>query len=108
MFDLITEWSTDRDCYLSVNQYSVDGSLCLQVVNDEDGLICTLTVYLGEVPNNRAYLDTNNCYWAEKLIKDLGIGFFTGKRCISGYCIYPLYEFDMNKIKEYTRNEVNL
>lgn len=102
-FDLITRWGTDKDCYLSLDHYTVDGSLCLRVLNDHDRLICTLTVYLGEVPKNCAYLDVNNCIFAEKLVTELGIGKFFANVLGSGFCIYPLYKFDLDKIKKYTR-----
>lgn len=47
-----------------------------------------------------AYIDTNNCPWAEKFIRDNKLGVSLNKSFNSGYCTYPLYKFDMERIKE--------
>jgi hypothetical protein len=54
---------------------------------------------------NQAFLDTNNCPEAPELIERLGIGRFTGVLGRSGYCIYPLYEFDMAELEKYILEE---
>ena len=46
------------------------------------------------------YVDINNCPWATKFIKDNELGEFTGKYGKSGFCVYPLYKFNLDKIKE--------
>lgn len=47
-----------------------------------------------------AYVDVNNCPWAQKFIEENKLGEFTGKYGQSGFCIYPLYKFNLDKIKE--------
>ena len=59
----------------------------------------TLTVNLPEtLPYNEAYVDVNNFPEAEDFIKRNKIGTFTGRFGASGFCKYPLYKFDLDKI----------
>jgi len=58
-----------------------------------------LTVNLREgLKENQGYVDTNNCPWAIDFIKKYELGKPTGDVFRSGYCVYPLYEFDMEKL----------
>ena len=50
---------------------------------------------------NQAYVDTNNCPWAEEFLQDNGIAKpVEGIYGLSGFCTYPLYEFDLDSIWE--------
>lgn len=61
----------------------------------------TLTVNLqAKLPPNLAFVDTNNVKEAEDFIKEYGLGTPTGMYGKSGFCSYPLYEFNLDKIKE--------
>ncbi len=61
----------------------------------------TLTKSFGEfIPlKNCAYIDTNNCSFAEQLLEQ-GIAIDTGLAMHSGYCEYPLWKFDELFLKE--------
>lgn len=101
-FDLTTEYATYKDCYFIINKYQKSDSVALEIWNDEDGPIARITTYITQVfKANEAYLDTNNCPWAEELVKKLGIAEYANGVASSGFCIYRLYEFDMDKVKEY-------
>ena len=102
-FDVVTEFGIYKNCYLVVKKYAVDDSLCLQVANDEDGSICILTVFTGQWGVDMQTVDINNCPFAPKLIDELGIGIDTLRSCRSGFCYYPVYIFNLEKIKEYTK-----
>ena len=105
-FDLTTEWDTYKDCYFVKNTYVHNDGIELEIWNLEDGPIATLTRYITATSSeNAAYVDTNNCPWAEKFIKELGIGKATGNYTRSGFCTYPEYEFDMDKLREYMSEE---
>lgn len=62
----------------------------------------TLTVSFGEYisAKNCAYIDTNNCPFAEQLLK-YGIARDTGFTKQSGFCKYPLWEFKEEFLKEH-------
>ena len=100
-FDLETKYSVYKDCYLLTGKFVADNSLSIEIWNDEDGPIVDLTKCLGNADENQGYLDTNNYPWLQELVDRLGIGKFTGLLKQSGFCTYPLYEFDMDKVKEY-------
>lgn len=49
------------------------------------------------------YVDTNNCEWAARFLEENGIAFFTGFFADSGFCSYPLYAFDLDRLEELSR-----
>ena len=48
-----------------------------------------------------AYIDTNNCPWAESILTENNWGVPTGKQMASGFCIYPLYKLNLEEISKY-------
>ena len=68
----------------------------------EDGPYAILTVNLSQkCKPNCAFVDTNNCPWAENFIEKYKLGMPTGDMKMSGFCIYPEYEFDLAEIAKY-------
>ncbi len=61
----------------------------------------TLTVSFGEFISikNAAYIDTNNCPFADAVLK-AGLATDTGLTKQSGFCTYPLWLFDEDFLKE--------
>ena len=58
-----------------------------------------ITTNLGDkLPPFHAVVDTNNMPGAERFIQENGLGQPTGQRCRSGYCEYPVYLFDEDKL----------
>lgn len=88
---LVTDYATYENVEVKYEKYLNNNNLAVSLENDE--LIATLTVNFGKVSDGYAFVDTNNCPWAEKFIKDNNLGKPTGAVRQSGYCIYPLYEF---------------
>lgn len=80
----------------------------LNIFKYDNGNICIgidetiITVNLGDIlPPYCAYLDTNNIRNVEELVlTEYGIGKFTNFIGKSGYCTYPLYMFDKDKLAE--------
>lgn len=72
------------------------------VLRETDGMpFATLTVnFDDELPEGMAFVDTNNCPFAEEFIAENGLGEPTGAFHQSGYCEYPLYRFYTDKIPE--------
>lgn len=79
-----------------------NGNLAIELVDLGDNeLFTVLTVNLNEVLlPNQAYVDINNNPEAEQFIVENGLGKATGKTSTSGFCTYPLYEFDVNKLNK--------
>lgn len=106
-FDVKTPYATYKNCRFIKSTYTLGGALALQIWNDDDGPIATITVNLDVIDGigaygDLSYVDTNNCPWAERLITELGIGEHTDTWGASGFCVYPLYKFNLEKIKEYS------
>ena len=86
--------------FMGEDQHNIGMNL---YVEDEYGLepYATLTVNFGEFigEKNCAYIDTNNCYFAEQLLKQ-GIATDTGYTKQSGFCTYPLWHFSADFLKD--------
>ena len=101
----VTSWGNTYEVSIRKEQYANNGGLALKMDYFDDEYKCwmpfaTLTVNLGRLNYGLAYVDTNNCPWAEEFITKYGIGEPTEKTCVSGWCEYPLYRFDIDKIDE--------
>ena len=97
----VTDFGT-YDVNMHKTSYRNNGNLAIVLDSPTEGPFATLTVNLDgpKLPTNYAYVDTNNCPWAEQFIKHRNLGKPTGMVGYSGYCTYPLYEFDMSKLGE--------
>lgn len=88
---------------LGVSEYLNNGSLAIELIDAEEReFFAILTVNIEEerAGKETAYVDINDCPWATKFIEDNELGEFTGKYGRSGFCVYPLYKFNLDKIKE--------
>lgn len=103
------------DVSLHVNTYVSNKTVMALTATDVktgEPFAC-LSVNLGDDIGNGSrmqygstFLDTNNCPGVCKALEDAGIAqpymrFGSPVTKPSGFCEYPLYEFDMNKLSEY-------
>lgn len=93
----VTDFGT-YDVNVCTSSYANNGNLAVLLDSPTEGPFATITVNLGKLPKGFAYVDTNNCPWAETFIKENKLGTFAGATRQSGYCIYPLYKFDLTKL----------
>ena len=98
----LSAWGETYRLSTRISNYRNNGNLYIGLV-DEDGCpYCDLTVNIDDLPEeDMAAVDTNNCPWAEKFIEDNELGEKTPFTFRSGFCVYPIYIFDMEKVKEY-------
>ncbi len=81
--------------------YRYGNVLAVELVEESGEPFATLTVNLDSMfalDKNQSYIDTNNCPWAENFIKENSLGKPTGHLGFSGFCSYPLYIFDLDKL----------
>lgn len=99
-----TPYRSYENCWLQIDHYIADNSLVIDIVNPDDN-IARITTCLDRltVHEDEAFVDMNNCPWAEDFIHRYRLGEDTQIREQSGFCIYPLYKFDMDRIKEFCR-----
>lgn len=97
---LTTDYGT-YDVRIKRSTYIKPKNLAI-VLDCDEGPFATLTVNIADtkLPKDCAYVDTNNCPWAEKFIGDYELGKYLGVWSTSGFCQYPLYWFDLDKISE--------
>lgn len=97
----VTDFGT-YDVNIHKTAYRNNGALAIVLDSPTEGPFATLTVNLDgpKPPANYAFVDTNNCPWAEAFIKANKLGKPIGMVGYSGYCQYPLYEFDLSKLGE--------
>lgn len=110
-FFLQTPFSGEVDAHLKLSSYSTNENLAILLCyyyKEDDGEIyeekIPITVNIVELPKNMAALDKNNLenyeYWEQikLLIASNELGVMRGE-VPSGYCMYPVFEFDMEKLK---------
>lgn len=101
--ELKTQFGTTENVTLTVNTYVDNNSLYVGMTTMEDGFpepYGDVTVnLLTSVPPYCAFVDTNNMPELEGFLVKNGIAEFTGIEQRSGYCSYPLYLFDGEKMR---------
>lgn len=103
LLTLRTEYGTYTDCFLEVGRYQADNSLAVLLFSKSEGPVATLTVCLcdNHLKENESYVDTNNCPWVVDFLESKGLAKLSDKVMISGYCAYPVMEFDIGRMKEH-------
>lgn len=90
--------------YLYPCRYLEPQNLCINIELEDGEPWSTMTVNLGGfLKDGYAFVDTNNNPGIEEFIRKNKLGFFTGECQSSGFCIYPLYKFNMAVIEKYMR-----
>ncbi len=95
------EYEGDVDIEFSINNYVYGGSCSIALISDgEPYANMTVNLENAHIPETWAFLDTNNLPGIDKFVEDYDLGKFTGLVKRSGYCEYPLYELNMNKLEK--------
>lgn len=87
---------------LRFTRYTNNQTLAVQLVQASGHVLgvtlATITVNLSGPTQNdtHAFLDTNNCPWVEEFLRDNDIAKPVGVNMRSGFCTYPLYEFNLD------------
>ena len=101
--ELKTHFGTTENVTLTVNTYVDSNSLYVGMTTADDGFpepYGDVTVnLLVPVPSYCAFVDTNNMPELEEFLVKNKIAEFTGIEQRSGYCSYPLYLFDAEKMR---------
>ena len=96
----------DYELAFYVGSYTNNGNMAIQLIlPKEEDVWGDLTVNLDFLMPGFAFVDTNNNSNIEKILKKHGFAKPTGTTRVSGFCEYPLYEFDLEKMKPYIHPE---
>lgn len=105
-FNVKTRYADYPNCILSVRKYANNDHVAISVFSPEEGQIADITVNISGIENRYtdcSCVDVNNFPEAIRIIKELGIGRYLGYELVSGWCAYPVYEFDLEKIAKYEK-----
>lgn len=98
---LINQYGHTYDVTIRKTKYQYNGNLAIVLWCKDGEPYGNLTTNLDEkLPPDMAYVDTNNMPDAERFIKENDLGEDTGIIAKSGYCSYPLYKFNIDKMEE--------
>ncbi len=100
---LSSRYGGEYQVSLEINTYMNNGCMYIGLVaqGEYPEPYGDLTVNLeGKVPDYCGYVDLNNMPELEKFIEDNDLGEFTGLTRRSGFCEYPLYMFNVDKLRE--------
>lgn len=99
-----TDFGTIEQVELEAGACRNDGSLYVALTAVGDGYpepYGNVTVNLGrKIPPYCAFVDTNNMPEAEDFLINNRLASFTGLVQESGYCTYPLYQFDAERLRQ--------
>lgn len=98
----VKSYGKTYEVYPVLSKYEFGNTLAISLMCD-DGPFCNLTVNIGDssiwANDTTAFVDTNNCPWAEDFITENGLGAPMGIKGRSGFCTYPLYRFNLEALK---------
>ena len=100
---LSSRYGGEYEVSLEINTYLNNGCMYIGLIEQGEypEPYGDMTVNLdGKVPDYCGYVDLNNMPELEKFIEDNDLGEFTGLTRRSGFCEYPLYMFNVDKLRE--------
>ena len=107
-----TWFGTTEQVTLTVSTYADNDSLYVGLITQKDGFpepYANITVNLSTaVPPYCAFVDINNMPEIEDFLVKNGIAESTGLKQTSGYCRYPLYVFNEEKLRELCPDEITV
>ena len=84
-----------------LGKYASTNNLAIRLVTTTGEPWSTLTVNLDiKLPPDYAYVDVNNDPGAKAFISNNKLGEWTGGVRQSGFVVYPLYKFDLDRLKK--------
>ena len=87
------------DVGIRLENYVNNNNTCISLY-DEDGCpFAIITTNIEKLPKEYACIDTNNYHWATKFLTDNDLGEPTECYMNSGFCTYPIYKLNLNKLK---------
>ncbi len=94
-------WGETYEVELETTSYADNGTLAIQMLSEKEPFaVITLNLNSPLQDKTHAFLDTNNCPWAEAFVDKYGLTTFTGAYGESGFCTYPLYQFNLDALNK--------
>ena len=107
----VTSWGKTYDVWLRTSTYRNNNNLyvglvCKEVEDGEEWYepFADITVNTESLKPGYAAIDINNFPEAEQFITENKLAKFAKDYVISGFCVYPIYLFDMERLALYADN----
>lgn len=94
----------DEKVTLHLHKYQNENLAIQMICHDEDGFeepYAMMTKNFVKLKPNMAFVDVNNLPEVIPFITNNNLGKIMSTRFTSGYCIYPLVEFNMEEVKKH-------
>lgn len=102
--EIQSPWSGKELVEIEINSYGNNKRIYIGLNSEYDGVMepyGDLTVNIdAPCPDYSGYLDTNNNPDLERFVVENNLGEFTGFSGQSGFCSYPLYSFNVERLRE--------
>lgn len=101
---IVRDGDRKRSVFFQISRYANNNNLYVGVFEcgDEPELLFDATVNLDErCEPNCSFVDVNNCPGIDMWLMHHGIAEPTMRWEGSGFCVYPEFRFDMDKLYEY-------
>lgn len=102
IFDFKIFDETTYPVSINVSTYTTNNNLYVGMITREDGFtepFGDISVNIDNLPPYHAALDTNNLPHVAEFVESQGLGKPTGVLLTSGYCTYPVFEFDRDALR---------
>lgn len=105
MSSIIDTYFKEGEYYIERTSYSDRERLAVCAYTKDLEPIGSLTVNLEkyEVAEDEAFLDVNNLPGIETVLVRNGLGKLTGDTGYSGFCAYPKFKFNLDRLDEMTK-----
>lgn len=91
----------EKEYSIEISHYFNNNNFAL-VMQGEEEPYAVMTVNLGPLFDpTMAFVDTNKFPEVIDIIKDYNLGEDTGITRVSGFCVYPLYKFNLEEVSKY-------
>ena len=101
MLELNDRWGKHQ-VVLVVTRYYND-NLCIKLLEDDGECRVPYANLTTNFPikliSDEAFIDTNNLPDAVSFIFENSLGYYNNRSIQSGYCIYPIFKFDMEELE---------
>lgn len=98
-------WGTD-EVYMEITKYLHNGNTAITLcIETEEGFepYNIVTKNFENLPEDYAYIDTNNNPGVLELLLSKSMVYLTGDMKQSGFCVYPLVRLNFEEIKKYLK-----
>lgn len=101
----VDSYGESYNCSLLISEYEQNNNMAIMLIEETGEPFADVTVNLEPLAPGFAYLDTNGLKGVDDIVNKYKIAKPTGITRKSGWCEYPLYEFDLDELRKYAHRD---